>query len=122
MGKKSSLKEKAERAFREGEERRREAAKAFDIDEVLRSADEIREVYVPELRCVVRYKPLTIEDLPDLMKAKDDQERAAIMLYKLLSKADEKVTLEKVKKLPVEVATAILAKIVPQTRPLGLQP
>ena len=88
----------------------------------MRSADEIQEVYVPELNCIVRYKPLTIEDLPEIMKAKDDQERAAIMLYKLLSKADENVTLEKVKRLPVDVATAILSRIVPQTRPLGLKP
>lgn len=118
MGKKTSLKEKAERAFEEVEKKKREAARVFNIDDVIRGSDTIREVYVEELNCVVRYKPLTFADLPEIAKATNEQERGILILYKLLSKADPNVTLEKVKMLPVNIGNAILRRIEQETRPL----
>jgi len=96
------------------EKKQLETAKTFDIDEALQG-NKILYAFVPELDCQVRYKRLTMKDLADINKAKTDEERATLMLYKMLSKADKNVTLEKVQELPIETATAILNAI---TRPL----
>ena len=96
------------------EKKQLETAKTFDIDEALQG-NKILYAFVPELDCQVRYKRLTMKDLADINKAKTDEERATLILYKMLSKADKNVTLEKVQELPIETATAILNAI---TRPL----
>ena len=90
------------------EKEKEKFAKVFDIDKVLEDAAQIKEAYIEELNMKVRYRPLTVDDLGDIMKAKTDEERAIIILYKMLHKADPKVTLEKVKALPIEIAAAIL--------------
>jgi len=105
MGKVEEYKKKLEKF----EEQRAKEAKAFSIDEVLNVG--LKEVYVPEIDAVVRYGSLTIADMEALREAKTDEERAAIILWRMLSKADENVTLEKVKALPIEVATSILNRI-----------
>jgi len=81
----------------------------FDVDEILAN-EKIREVYVPEIDCYVRFGPMDYTDFVKVSRAQD-LEKAAVMLYCMLHKADPTVTLEKVKKLPVHVVAAILAKI-----------
>ncbi|RLI53822.1 MAG: hypothetical protein DRP09_14770 [Candidatus Thorarchaeota archaeon] len=102
--------EKFRRKLKEFEEKKREQAKIFKIDEVLADSNKTYEVYVPEIDAVVKYKKLTIGDLEDI-KGKTDEEIAIRLLWKMLNKADPEITLEKVKQLPIEVATAILQKI-----------
>ena len=102
--------EKFRRKLKEFEEKKREQAKIFKIDEVLASSNKTYEVYVPEINAVVKYKKLTIGDLADI-KGETDEEVAIRLLWKMLNKADPEITLEKVKQLPIEVATAILQKI-----------
>jgi len=111
MGKEKGKVEKYKARLEQYEKEKEKIAKVFDIDKVLEDAAKIKEAYVEELDMKVRYGPLTVGDLGDVMKAKTDEEKAVVMLYKMLAKADSKVTLEKVKALPIEVATAILGKI-----------
>jgi len=111
MGKETGKVEKYKAKLEQYEKEKEKIAKIFDIDKVLEDAAQIKEAYVEELDMKVRYGPLTIDDLGDVMKVKTDEEKAVVMLYKMLSKADSKVTLEKVKALPIDVATAILSKI-----------
>ena len=96
------------------EQKKEQIAKTFNIDEVL-EGNKILTVKVPELNCIVKYKRLTMKDLAEINKAKTDEERATLILWKMLSKADKNITLEKVQQLPIETATAILNAI---TRPL----
>ena len=103
--------EEYKKKLEEQRQRKAEEARLFNIEEVLADSSKIREVYVEEIEAKVRYGPLTIGDLSDVLKGETDQERAILMLWKMLSKADEKITLEKVKALPIDVATAILTKI-----------
>jgi len=100
------------------EENRQKQAKLFNIDEVLANSGKIQEKYVPELDCIIRYGRLTLGDMPEIAKGQTDEERALRILWRMLSKADTNITLEKVERLPMETATAILRAIVgplPQT-------
>ena len=107
--------EEYKRKLEKYEKQKEEEAKAFSIDEVLADSARIYRVYVPELKCEVAYGPITMGDLAEINRAKTDEERATLILWKMLSKADENVTLEKVQQLPIETATPILNAI---TRPL----
>lgn len=97
------------------EQKKEQIVKTFNIDEVL-EGNKILTVKVPELDRIVKYKRLTMNDLAEINKAESDEERATLILWKMLSKADKNVTLEKVQQLPIETATAILNAI---TRPLA---
>ena len=109
--KKESVVERGKKALRELEERREKARRLFDIDQFIADADKTREVEVPELNIIVRYKPLTNEDLFKVMKIEDDTERGIELLYLMLSKADPKITREKLKKLNPLVTARILNAI-----------
>jgi len=112
-GKADKLREKALKAFRRAEELRAEAeqARIVSIDELLNEYDRVFTVYVPEIGRAIRYKRLTIADLTEVLAEKDESRRALLMLYKMWSKADPDVTLEKVERLPMEVSAAILQAI-----------
>lgn len=93
------------------EAKQKRVAKLFNVDEVLAGSEDLREIYVPEIDMTVKYGVLTIGDLTDIVKAETDEEKAIRMLWKMLHKADKTVTLEKVKALPLQTATAILTRI-----------
>lgn len=93
------------------EQKQAEKAKLFNIDDVLADSNKPREVYVEEINAKVRYGVLSIADLSEINKAETAEEKAVLMLYKMLAKADRNVTLDKVKALPLDVATAILTRI-----------
>jgi len=84
----------------------------WDIDEALASAKTVHEVYVPEIDAVVRFSLLNNEDFLEIQrKSKNDVEAGLFILWRMLSKVDPKVTVEKLKQLPVDVTTAILNAI-----------
>jgi len=100
-----------------------EKAKLFNPNDVLVDSSRVKRVYVEAIDRTVEYGPLTLADMEDITQAKTDQERAITMLWKMLAKADPDWTLEKVKQLPLTVATAILAEIAgPLTVPLTPKP
>ena len=103
--------EKGKKKLAEYERAKAEKARLFSIDEILADSKKIREVYIEELNAKVRYGVLSIADLAEINKAETAEEKAVLMLYKMLAKADEKVTLEKVRALPLDVATVILTRI-----------
>ena len=109
--------EEYKRKLEKYEKQKEEEAKAFSIDEVLADSARIYRVYVPELKCEVAYGPITMGDLAEVNRAKTNEERAIRVLWLMLSKADRKVTLQKVEKLPLQTATAILKQIM-KTFPL----
>lgn len=90
--------------------KRKKNGKIVTVDDLLKTA-EVKEAEIPELGIVIRYAPLTLGDLKDLRKAVEDEEATTIILYRMLSKADPSVTLDKVKQLPLDVASIILNKI-----------
>jgi hypothetical protein len=86
-------------------------AEKFDIAKVLETSAKIKEKYIEGINRTVRYGVLTLKDSMEIMKPKDPQERAIIILWKMLQKADPQIKLEQVERLPLEVATAILTEI-----------
>ncbi len=103
--------EKGKKALRKLEEKREKIHMLFSIDDFIADAEKVREVEVPELGIIVRYKSLTNEDLFKVMKIEDDTERGIELLYLMLSKADPNVTREKLRKLSPMVTARILNAI-----------
>ena len=103
--------EKLKKGLEEHKARQQATAEKFDIAKVLESAGEIKEKYVAAIDRTVRYGVLTLKDSAEIMKPTDPQERAIYILWKMLEKADSKITLEQVEALPLDVATAILTEI-----------
>ena len=103
--------ERGKRALHKLEEKREEVRRLFNIDDFIADAEKVREVEVPELGIIVRYKSLTNEDLFKVMKIEDDTERGIELLYLMLSKADPNVTREKLRKLSPMVTARILNAI-----------
>jgi len=103
--------EKLKKGLEEHKARQQATAERFDISKVLESAGEIKEKYVAAIDRTVRYGVLTLKDSIAVMKPADPQQRAILILWKMLEKADSKITLEQVEALPLDVATAILTEI-----------
>lgn len=103
--------ERGKKALEEHEKRKERIRRLFNIDDFIVNVEKIREVEVPELNIVVRYKSLTNEDLFKVMKIKDDTERGIELLYLMLSKADPNVTREKLRKMNPMVTAQILNAI-----------
>ena len=103
--------EKLKKGLEEHKARQQATAERFDIAKVLESAGEIKEKYVEAIDKTVRYGVLTLKDSTEIMKPTDPQQRAILILWKMLEKADSKITLEQVEALPLDVATAILTEI-----------
>jgi len=80
---------------------------SFDIDKFLDVKDEVIEV---EGIGRIIVSPLRLEDLPKLRACKSDEERVFMVLYRLLRK-NKKVTLEKIKKLPLDLSIKIISRI-----------
>ena len=103
--------EEYKRKLEQHKAKRQKQAKLFSPEDILADSSKIQRAYIAEIDRTVEYGPLTLADMNDIMKAETDQERAIVMLWKMLEKANPKWTLEKVRQLPLDVATAILAKI-----------
>jgi hypothetical protein len=73
--------------------------KVFNIDEWVAEAEKVKTINIPGVG-PIKYKVFTYGDLQGIPKDLDDVERGIYVLYVMLHKADEKVTLESVKKLP----------------------
>jgi len=107
LGKVEEYKQKLE----EFEKQREKERRLFTPDDILASSDEVKRVYIPEIDREIEYCPLSLDDLAYINKAKSDEERGIRILHRMLSKANPEWTLEKVKKIPLGVATAILQRI-----------
>jgi len=103
--------EKLKKGLEEHKARQAAQAQKFDITKVLESAGEIKTKYVKAIDRTVRYGVLTLKDSIEVMKPTDPQQRAIVILWKMLQKADSKITLEQVEALPLDVATAILTEV-----------
>ena len=112
-----SVVEKGKRILAEHARRKREIAEVFDIDKFVHLTDEVLEVEVPKLGIKVRYKRLTNADIFVISKIKDPNMRGLEVLYRMLSKADPKVTKEKLMKLDPIITTEILKAIMQKTPP-----
>ncbi|MEM3579478.1 MAG: hypothetical protein QXL54_04585 [Candidatus Bathyarchaeia archaeon] len=82
-------------------------AKLFNPKELVEKSRKIKSVYVEELG-EVRYGVLTLADMFEVAKAQSNEERGAIILWLMLSKADSSLTLDDVKALPMDVAAKLL--------------
>ena len=109
MGKVEEYKQKLE----EFEKQREEERRLFTPDDILASSDEVKRIYIPEINREITYCPLSLDDLAFINEADTDEERGIRILYRMLSKANPEWTLEKVRKIPIGVATAILQRILP---------
>jgi hypothetical protein len=103
--------EKLKKRLEEHKAKQTAEAEKFDISKVLQSSGEIKEKYVATINRTVRYGVLTLKDSTEIMKPTDPQQRAIMILWKMLQKADAAITLEQVEALPLDVATAILTEI-----------
>lgn len=95
-------------------------AKLFDLREILSESSRLKEKHVEGLG-LVRYGPLTIADLAELSEVKGDLEKGVMAIYLMLKKADEKIKLEDLKNLPVDVALRLLNALAPEVRASFLQ-
>jgi len=83
------------------------------LGEILEDTNKNRYVYIKSLDCRLPYKELAVTALAAITdKNKTDEELTTDVIYLLLHAADPKVTKEQVKKLPLNVATEIIAKTV----------
>ncbi|MEM1551331.1 MAG: hypothetical protein QXH03_01510 [Candidatus Bathyarchaeia archaeon] len=85
-------------------------AKLFSIKELVEDSRKIRSVHVEGLG-EVQYGVLTLADMFEVAKAKSNEERSAVILWLMLSKADKSLTLEDVKALPMDVAAKLLSAL-----------
>jgi len=98
--------------------RKEREARAKTIDEILSEAEAIKEVYVEAIDAKIRFKKLTIKEIAELSKIEDPFERAKHYVYKMWSKGDPSVTLEKIEKLPADILTAIATALDKASSPL----
>jgi len=108
---------KLEEKLRAEAERREAVVKR--IDEILADHDLVREAYVEELGCCVRFKKPNVIELKQLSEISDPFERAKRFVLILLSKADPEVTEEKIDRLPGDVVLAIARALDKATAPLA---
>lgn len=83
------------------------------LGEILEGTDKTHYVYIKSLDCKLPYKELPVTALATITnRDKTDEELTIDVIYLLLHGADKKVTKEQVQKLPLTVATEIIAKTV----------
>jgi len=99
--------EEFKRKLEEYEREKAEKSKVFDVREVVRSSREVRTLNDPELG-EIRYGVLTVSDLLELSKVRDDAVRGLRMLHLMLKKADPELRFEDVKSLPMDVAARLM--------------
>jgi len=78
------------------------------IDEILEDSDKIREIYIPELKAKIEYKPLTVEEYFQMKRFNDNEEQMIEILFHMWKKCDPNVTKEKIRKIPLSIMTRII--------------
>ncbi len=91
------------------ETKKKEVLGYFKIDDFI-TPDVIEEVYVEDVGRI-RFKRLTTEDLWDIKDWKNDGEYTARLIVKMMAKADSEITLDKFRRLPPRIGSAILAAL-----------
>jgi len=94
-------------------ERELEKKQIKSLGEILDSTDKIRYVYIKKLDCRIPYKELPVTTLAIFAdKNKTNEELTVDVVYQLLHGADPAVTKEQIQKLPLNIATEIIAKTI----------
>ena len=88
-----------------------EAAKRFNIADIITDGEKERLAYVELIDRSVPYKVLNVGDERDLSKYADPEEHKLRKLHLWLSKADPSITYEQVKAMPTVTAGAIFNAI-----------
>lgn len=88
-------------------------AKLKTLDEILAEDEEPKEAYIKTLGFKIRYNELRMLDWPELevLRQKEPFEYAMQTLCRMWSRGDNTVTLEKIKKLGLVKAAAILEEL-----------
>lgn len=90
-----------------------ESKQTKTLGEILENTNKTRYVYVKRLDCKLAYKELPVTTLAIFAdKNKTNEELTVDIVYQLLHGADPNVTKEQVEKLPLNIATEIIAKTV----------
>lgn len=84
-----------------------EKAKLFDPEEAVQEARTIRTIEDEELG-VIKFRVLTMREMLELTKIKDEEERALRMIHAMLAPAYPTLTVEKLKDLPAPTATRLM--------------
>lgn len=95
--------------FRKLEAQERQEKKVVRVDDIL-SLDTLREIWIEGLG-FIRYGRLTVEDMIAISRIEDDFEKSLETVTRMLRKADPEVTVEKVKKLPIDVFNKLVEAI-----------
>lgn len=82
-------------------------SRLFKLEELARSAREVRTVEHPKLG-IIRFKVLTARDLFEIARIQDDTDRVITAVWKCLWKADPSVKKEDVADLPWDVIAELL--------------
>jgi hypothetical protein len=95
--------------------------KPFDVKALI--AKGIHTIKDPELG-EIKYGDLTLEDGFEIANQKDtsDQDKALLMIAKMLVKGGQKVTVEDLKNLPVDKGTRLINLLTAKTRFLPTNP
>jgi hypothetical protein len=97
--------ERLKKQYEEYEGKLRERLGKFNINEILRQAKDLRSLFVEDLG-EVRYVLLSEADICELAAKypSDVRERNTQALFRSMAAADSEITLDKLKKLPYDVA------------------
>lgn len=93
------------------EKKQAQKAEIFDPVQVIKDAQEIHYLKDPKLG-VIRYTPLTNEDLFALNKIPDKQARTREIIFRLLHKASPDLKVQDVDKMPMATTTRLLDLLV----------
>ncbi len=105
------LEKLAERVERELKEK--EDLQVKTLSEVLKGANKVYYVDVPELSCRLAYKKPSIQDYIELQNETDKTLYSVKLLYRMLRAADPSVTWEEFSEaIPFDVAVNIAARII----------
>jgi hypothetical protein len=100
-----------EQILKEDEEEKLKRVRVFNPKELVKKAKEIRELYDEDLG-LIRYKLLTYAQLNEIMeKHAENKDRSMQLLFKMLSGADEGLTLEDIKAMPYDVVVRLLTNL-----------
>jgi len=78
--------------------------KFLDLSKIPR----LKELYLPELECYIKYGPLTYAELCTVTKCKTQVDATYLILSLMLSKGDPAFTVDELQRLPVKVFLALL--------------
>ncbi len=110
----AEMKEKAKKAYFDAEQKEIKSLK-----EIFDRTTQTEKHWIEELGCYVVFGHLSMGDLAELMQIEDKNKMGLEMLYRILKSADKTLKKEWVFGLPIDVATALINKLM--TEGLGFQ-